>query len=121
MSAPLRLPPQLELPAGLLDLLVDAAAAIVADKRKASHSAHRARKGGTIRPGRETPLWNVLAAEIRPHLSSYGAQANLGRVLGLSRQQINAFFTRRTRMPDAERTLQLLAWLMAVRQNRPPS
>ncbi|MFA5058031.1 MAG: hypothetical protein WC485_07950 [Opitutaceae bacterium] len=121
MSMPFRLHPRFELPASVLELLLEAAAAIVADQRKAFHVAHRPRKGATVQPGRETPLWNALAAEIRPHLSRYGAQANLGRVLGLSRQQINAFFTRRTRMPDAERTLQLLAWLMAVRQQRPPS
>ena len=46
---------------------------------------------------------------------------NLGRLLGLDRQTINAYFIARTRMPDAERALQLLTWLMAVRKGLPPS
>ncbi len=109
------------MPATLLEPLLEAAAAMVADRRKAFRLARRPHQGATVRPGRETPLWNALAAEMRPHLKAYGAQVNLGRVLGLPRQQINAFFTRRTRMPDAEHTLQLIAWLIAVRQQRPPS
>jgi len=81
----------------------------------------RSRRGGaTLRPGRETPLWNALRAELRPHLKHYGSQARLGRLLGLPRQQVNAFVTGGGRMPDAERALQLIAWLLAVRQGRPP-
>ncbi|MDB6115499.1 MAG: hypothetical protein JWQ62_2444 [Lacunisphaera sp.] len=81
----------------------------------------RPQVGATLRPGVETPLWNELRAALRPHLRHYGTQVNLGRVLGLSRQQINSFVTRGKRMPDAERTLQLLAWLAATRQGRRPS
>ena len=77
--------------------------------------------GGTLRPGKETPLWNVLRGQLRPHLKQYGNQANLGRLLGLPRQRINAFVTGGGQMPDAERTLQILAWLIAVRRGRPPS
>lgn len=81
----------------------------------------RSRRGGaTLRPGKETPLWNALRAGLRPHLRQYGTQARLGRLLGLPRQQVNAFVTGGGRMPDAERTLQLVAWLLAVRQGRPP-
>ncbi len=121
MSPLARLPLGLQLPDALLGPLLDAAAEIVADRRKAFRLARRPHIGAALRPGRETPLWNALAAEVRPHLKRYGAQVNLGRLLGLPRQQVNAFFTRRTRMPDAERTLQLIAWLIAVRQQRPPS
>jgi hypothetical protein len=81
----------------------------------------RKRIGKTLRPGKETPLWNELRAQLRPHLQKYGYQVNLGRMLGLPRQRINAFVTGGGEMPDAERTLQLLAWLMAVRQGRRPS
>ena len=82
----------------------------------------RSRKGGgTLRPGKETPLWNVLRTQLRPHLKTYGSQANLGRLLGLPRQRVNAYVTGGGQMPDAERTLQLLAWLLAVRQGRPPA
>lgn len=74
--------------------------------------------GATLRPGKHTPLWNELRAQLRPHLYKRGQQANLGRLLGLPRQRINAFVTGGGQMPDAERTLQLLAWLMAVRDGR---
>lgn len=82
----------------------------------------RSRRGGaTLRPGKETPFWNALRKELRPHLRTYGSQANLGRLLGMPRQRINAFVTGGGRMPDAERTLQLLVWFLAVRSGRPPS
>lgn len=79
------------------------------------------RGGGTLRPGRETPLWNDLRRQLRPHLRKYGNQANLGRLLGLPRQRINAFVTSGGQMPDAERTLQLLVWLMAMQRGHEPS
>ena len=81
----------------------------------------RSRTGATLRPGRETPLWNELRAQLRPRLLKYGQQVNLGRMLGLPRQRINAFVTGGGEMPDAERTLQLLAWLMATNQGKRPT
>lgn len=82
---------------------------------------NHSRPGGkTLRPGRNTPLWNELRRQIRPYLRKYGYQANLGRLLGLPRQRINAFVTGGGEMPDAERTLQLLAWLVAVRKGLRP-
>jgi hypothetical protein len=81
----------------------------------------RIRRGATLRPGKDTPLWNELRTLLRPRLRKYGEQANLGRLLGLPRQRINAYVTSRKQMPDAERTLQLLAWLIAVRNNQRPS
>jgi hypothetical protein len=71
-----------------------------------------------LHPGPHTPLWNELRRQLRPHLRKHGSQAALGRVLGLHRQQVNAFVTGGGRMPDAERTLLLLAWLMAERRRR---
>jgi hypothetical protein len=79
------------------------------------------RAGRTLRPGNETPLWNTLREQVRPYLRNYGQQANLGRVLGLPRQRINAFITSGRQMPDAERTLQLMAWLIAARSGRRPT
>jgi hypothetical protein len=72
----------------------------------------------SLRPGPYTPLWNELRRQLRPHLRKRGSQAALGRLLSLPRQQINAFVTGGGRMPDAERTLLLLAWLMAKRCRR---
>lgn len=121
MSAPLKLPPQMELPAALAELLAVTAATYLQDRRRAFRLVRRPRAGATLRPGKATPLWNALAAEIRPHLRKYGTQVKLGRLLGLDRQTIHAYLVARSRMPDAERTLQLLTWLIAVRRGLPPS
>jgi hypothetical protein len=77
--------------------------------------------GVTLRPGKQTPLWNELRAQLRPHLRQRGNQAKLGRLLGLPRQRINSFIKSGEQMPDAERTLQLLVWLMAVKKEQPPA
>jgi len=102
-------------------ILADAATDYLKNRRKAFQLSRRPRKGAALHPGKETPLWNALVAEVRPHLRRYGAQVSLGRLLALDRQAIHAYFVARTRMPDAERTLQLLTWLIAMRQGRPPS
>jgi len=121
MSTPLKLPKQMELPAALATILAEAAVTYLEDRRRAFRVARRPRKGVTLRPGRNTPLWNALVAEVRPHLRKHGTQVNLGRLLGLDRQTIHAYFIARTRMPDAERAMQLLTWLIAVRHGLPPS
>lgn len=124
MPEPPIFPPSLEVPAKLAEVIFVASFEMA--KRAAKAYRIEARKrgrrgGGTLRPGKETPLWNELRRQLRPHLRVYGSQVNLGRLLGLPRQRINAFVTGGGEMPDAERTLQLLAWLMAVRRGRPPS
>ncbi len=86
-----------------------------------SHPRGRLRGGKTLRPGKETPLWNELRRQLRPRLRKYGEQVNLGRLLGLPRQRINAFVTGGGEMPDAERTLQLLVWLASVRDGYRPA
>lgn len=114
----------LEIPLVILEALFEMAREMAKHSPKAFRieTKRRSRRGGaTLRPGKETPLWNVLRAQLRPHLKVYGAQVNLGRLLGLPRQRINAFVTGGGEMPDAERTLQLLAWLIAVRRGKPPS
>lgn len=98
-----------DLGAGLLDLVVD----LAKSARHLFEIQDYGFKGGkTLRPGVETPLWNQLRRRLRPHLRKYGRQALLGRQLGLPRQRINAYVTGRTQMPDAERTLQILVWLI---------
>lgn len=115
--------PKLDLPVALADVIVAAAAAMARQTAQSFRLEQRRRTvkgGGTLRPGRETPLWNELRRQLQLQLLKYGHQANLGRLLGLPRQRINAFVTGGGQMPDAERTLQLLAWLMAVQQGRRP-
>ena len=106
-----------------LDLLLGDAAKEIAKQADQAFRLAKRRDGAgrTLRPGKDTPLWNALVAELQPHLAKRGAQAQLARLLGLDRQAIHAFLKSRTRMPDAERALQLVAWLMAVREGRPPA
>ncbi len=114
-------PRHLRLPAKLADEILVAAIEMARQTPKAFRIHRRPGRGATLRPGKETPLWNELRAQLRPYLLKYGHQANLARLLGLPRQRVNAFVTGGGQMPDAERTLQLLAWLMAVRHGRRPA
>lgn len=103
-------------------LLVEAVKEIAKQSSKAFRlEKRRDGSGKTLRPGKDTPLWNALLAELAPHLEKHGAQAQLARLLGLDRQAVHAIVKARSRMPDAERTLQLVAWLMAVRGGKPPA
>jgi hypothetical protein len=116
--------PKEDIPVALVNLLLAASFAMARKAHEAFKVEARRRTrngGGTLRPGEETPLWNELRRQLKPHLRKYGHQANLGRLLGLPRQRINAFVTGGGQMPDAERTLQLLIWLQAVRRGRRPS
>lgn len=97
--------------AELADILEGAAVQIVVQMRRASSKRQRVRRGGTLRPGIETPLWLALKQAVQPHLRRRGAKALLARELGVHRARIGEFFVRGTAMPDAERTLLLLTWL----------
>ena len=109
-------------PNGLAAALGSATSELIADQRRAVKVTPAARKpaakGETLHAGPKTPLWNALVEDIRPLLAKRGAQAELARLLGLPRQQVNAFVTQRTRMPDAERTLLLLAWIASTKRPR---
>lgn len=74
-------------------------------------AARRVRKGATLRPGDDTPLWNSLVERTKPYLDKRGAKANLARVLEVPRQRVSDYFVTRTQMPDAERMLHVLLWL----------
>ena len=74
--------------------------------------------GKTRRPGEHTPLWNELVERARPHLTKRGEKAKLARLMGLPRQRIQDFLKAESAMPDAERTLFLLCWVMAKQEGR---
>jgi hypothetical protein len=83
---------------------------------KAMHKRREARRprikrGATLRPSDDTPLWNALVAVVAPRLRRRGARALLARELGVHRARIGEYFNRRSAMPDAERSLRLLVWL----------
>jgi hypothetical protein len=120
MKAPTH--PRLDASLEMVNLLMTSGARLAfeaADTVK--RATARRRKGGvTLRPGTTTPLWNALAVELASQLQIHGHKARLARVLGVPRQTINTWLTGHSRMPDAERTLQLLAWLLATRHGQEP-
>lgn len=120
MSSIAPFPKSFEVPLKLGELIAEAAAVMAAAAPKEVRSHGRRRGGKTLRPGPETPLWNELRAQLRPLIVKHGEQAQLARILGLPRQRVNDFVTGGGKMPDAERTLQLLAWLMAAKHGRRP-
>lgn len=100
------------------DLLYEGAAEAAPHLRKVFRG-HRRRAHCRRRCGPETPLWNVLAALLRPELRTYGDKARLARYLGIPRQRLTEYLTGRSkRLPDAELTLRLLHWLAVKRAGR---
>ena len=77
----------------------------------------RAPKAGrTLLPGPDTPLWNELVRQVRPHLRRRGSKNLLAHLLRISRQRLHLCLQARRACLDAERTLLLLAWVQARRQ-----
>jgi len=78
----------------------------------AKASGRKSRKrGGTLRPGENMPLWNALVLAVKPLLKKRGEKIKLGRIIGVPPQRIHEYFVARTASPDAERTLMILWWL----------
>lgn len=113
-----RLPRQLDIGLELAVLLMEAAVKSAQLAAKNYQRSRRPRVGETLKPGLETPLWNELSRAIETRLTRYGEKARLARVLGLPRQRIYEMLRVRRHLPDAERTLLLLAWLHARNSGR---
>ncbi len=69
-----------------------------------------------LQPGADTPMWNHLRERLIRRLDKRGARAVLARELNLPRQRVTEFLRRGSAMPDAERTLMLVAWLIRAEQ-----
>jgi hypothetical protein len=95
---------------GIVESLIEASREIAAAKAKGAAKAKRGR-GRSASHAADGALWRALTARVAPLLAQRGAQAKLGRELGVSRQQIYAYFKGRTAAPDAERVLRLIVWL----------
>lgn len=114
----------LQLPARLAPLLafadvLDAAARESAKAlTKIYREATRTSRGGTLRPGPDTPLWNELAKLAATHLERYGDKANLARILGVPRQRVHEYLVSKTACPDTERALMLLAWVLTAEKRK---
>jgi len=110
-----RFPRPLELQGELVVALVEAA---VRGARALATERIRIprRRGQTLRPGLDTPMWNALSKALLAQFKRRGERVRLARVLGLPRQRITEMLRSRTHLPDAERTLMLLLWLEARRK-----
>ncbi|HWA88043.1 MAG TPA: hypothetical protein VG710_17575 [Opitutus sp.] len=103
------------MPAEIAVSLMEAAVEVARRNAKILLRSRRPRRGQTLHPGIDTPLWNVLASACEAQFTRYGEKARLARVLGLPRQRVHELLRARRHLPDAERTLLLLAWLHARR------
>ena len=64
-------------------------------------------------------MWNEIRQRLRHHLEPRGAKTVLAREIGLPRQRLNEFLREGSAMPDAERTLMLVAWLIRKETQKP--
>jgi hypothetical protein len=103
------------------DILVKGAEGVARAARQKYREATRVRRGSTLHPGPDTPLWNELATTAQKLLKRRGEKAKLARYLGVPRQRIHLLLVAKTACPDAERALQLLAWINARRAGRDPA
>jgi hypothetical protein len=99
-----------------------AAAEVAARTTRRKYREHRRmRRGSVMRPGPDTPLWNELAREVSAQFFRYGEKAKLARLLRITRQRLHLLLVAKNSCPDAERTLQLLAWLAARKRGADPA
>lgn len=100
----------------LLDLAIDSLihAARETGNQVAKLARERPRKAyRTLHTGSDTPLWNELRQRISSQLGKRGEKVLLARYLGVSRQRLHLLIKAGAASPDAERTLMLLAWVIA--------
>jgi hypothetical protein len=91
--------------------LGELACRLIAEAQQRYHRATRQRRGGTLRPGSRSPLWNALVLTVRPHLRRWGAKSSLARMLGVPPQRVYEYFKAGSAAPDAERVLRIIVWL----------
>ncbi|MEN9402954.1 MAG: hypothetical protein RL091_1657 [Verrucomicrobiota bacterium] len=105
--------------AGLAQYLLETAWENLRKQKHTDRPERRIRKRGvTLQPGVDTPVWNELVRQAVPYLRKRGDKVRLARLLGISRQRLHQLLVARTACADAERTLLLLAWLQSRRSGR---
>jgi hypothetical protein len=104
----------------LADALVTVAQELTRAAARVAPARTRQRRGSTLRPGPQTPMWNALVLAVRPLLKPYGQKSKLARLLGVPPQRVHDYFLARRAAPDAERTLLLMHWLLQRRQGLNP-
>jgi hypothetical protein len=104
----------------LCGVLVDIAEAGGGSLARAIRRPSRDGRNRVRRPGEATPLWNACAELLQAELRTKNAKVLLARHLGIPKQRFTDFVVTRTRLPDAELTLQLLTWVAEKRAGRDP-
>lgn len=99
----------LEIAGVVVESLIEASRKVASEKARGTG---RSKGGRAASEAAEGALWASLVGRVKPLLEKRGEKAKLGRELGVSRQQIHAYFKSRTAAPDAERTLRLIVWLV---------
>lgn len=96
-------------------LLIEAVSAVQQARRERARQAPKPPNdpGCALKRSGETPLWNELRSRVASLTARHGDKALLARQMGLPRQRIHKFLKEGSAMPDAERTLWLLAWVSA--------
>lgn len=102
----------------ILGLYEVAAATARVAARQGRKLLPRSHRNETLRPGAATPLWNELLRQAQPFLKKRGSKARLARLMGLPRQRLHDCLKAQNACLDAERTLLLLCWITAQRDNR---
>lgn len=105
----------------IIEILESAVAETAKVARKKYRESRRKRIGAALAPGPLTPLWNELTRACEQQLTRYGEKARLARILGVSRQRVHLLIVAKSACADAERTLQLMAWLAARRRRADPA
>ena len=101
----------------VVETLIQAARETSLQVAKLAHRRpHKAHAG--LQPGLDTPLWNELRGRVASHLVKRGQKALLARFLGVSRQRLHLIIKAEAAIPDAERTLLLLSWVVAREQGQ---
>ena len=112
---PFALPGRMKIHFEIIEALV-AVAAESARRTAGQRKRRRPKRGLTLQPGPDTPLWNELVRQVVPLLARRGSKVHLARILGLPRQRLQVCLKAKTAHLDAERTLLLLAWLATRRR-----
>ena len=116
-ESPFPIHPRIKPYVEIIEWLTDAAAESV--RRTAGKLKRRPpKRGQTLLPGADTPLWNELVTQVTPLLRKRGSKVHLARILGVPKQRLQVCLKARKGCLDAERTLLLTAWLCARRQGR---
>ena len=113
-----RLPRPLEIQGEVVLALAEAAIKGAKALAAAGPARKRPRRGQTLKPGLDTPMWNALVAALVEQFKRRGERVHLARVLGLPRQRVTEMLRSQSILPDAERTLILLMWLHARRNGQ---